>query len=112
MFVAALGNAQSRRLNNVFHGYSAVLDEELFGIEAFGVPVRHFQAERLAQQGLPGAEALDRTHAATGIGVVHLHLRQRVAVGYGVDPRVGGLDQVCRIIPVTPRLTGIKQCRV
>ena len=93
MFVAALGNAQPAGLDYVLHNNSAILDEQLLRIEAPGVPVRHFQAHGLAQQGLAGAQALRCAQAATGVGVVQLHLCQAVAVGEGVHPGIGGLDQ-------------------
>ena len=105
MFVAPVGNTQSSGLNNVFHGNAAVFDQQLFRVEALGIPARHFQPERLAQQGLPGAQAFVGAGPAAGVGVVHLHLRQAVVVADGIDPRVGRLDQVRRIIPVRSDLT-------
>lgn len=90
----------------MLHQISAIFDEQPLRIEALGVPVRHFQAQGLAQQGLAGAQALDGAHIAAGVGVVDLHLCQGVAVAEGVDPGVGGLDQVRRIIPVRSDLTG------
>ncbi|MNV87258.1 hypothetical protein D3C71_1813700 [compost metagenome] len=75
------------------HKVSAVLDKQLLGIKALGIPVRYFQPQCPAQQRLARAQAFDGPWLATGVGVVQLHLRQAVAVAVAVEPGVAGFDQ-------------------
>ncbi|MCY1457123.1 hypothetical protein D9M71_743840 [compost metagenome] len=58
MFIAPVGNAQTRGLDDVGGRLPDVFYQQHFMVEAFGVPYRHFQAQRLAEQGLPGTEFL------------------------------------------------------
>lgn len=112
VFVAAMGNPQARGLDDLRGAFADIVDEQALRVETAGVPVRHLQAQGAAEQGLAGAQLARRAFAAVRRRVELAHAGQGGVAGDAVQPGVAGLDQVCRIIPVTPRLTGIKQCRV
>ena len=105
MLVAPVGDAQTGGLDNPRRLFSDVIDPQAFGIETFCIPFTDFQAQRLAQQGLPRAQFVLRAGVALGIGVVELHLREAVWARQLVLPGVGRLDQVRGIIPVRSDLT-------
>ena len=73
VFVAAVGNAQARGLDNVRGRFAKVVDEQALRVEALGVPLRHFQAHGAAEQGLAVAQLAQRALAAVGGGVEPTH---------------------------------------
>lgn len=112
VLITAAGNAQARGLDNLHRGLADILDIQPRRVEALGIPHRHLQAQCLAQQGLAGAELLRGARTAVGMRIVQQHLCQAGRARGFIEPRIGRFDQDCRIIPVTPSLTGIQQCRV
>ena len=77
VFVAPLGNAKARALDDRVRLLANILDEQSLQIEAARIPVLYLQAECLAQQGLPCAQALRRTWSAEAVGIVALHGGER-----------------------------------
>ncbi|MCY1455882.1 hypothetical protein D9M71_730540 [compost metagenome] len=76
-------------------------------VEAFGVPHRHFQTQRLAEQGLPGAELLRRARVTLGIGIVQQHLCQAGRPAQFIHPRIGRLDQHGVTGPLGAEIKGV-----
>lgn len=56
LLVAAMGDAQASTLHDVRGGVVEVFNKQTLFIEGLRVPVRHFQAEGFAQQGLAIAQ--------------------------------------------------------
>ena len=106
VFVAALGNAQARALDDHMRSFADILDEQSLWVEAACIPVRYFQAQRLAQQRLPGAQTLDGAGLVEAAWVVALHRCQCIGAADGIDPGMRGFDQVRSIIPVRFDLAG------
>lgn len=106
VLVAALGNAQARALDDRVRPFADILDEQLLRVEATRIPVRYFQAQRFAQQCLPGAQTFGGAGLVEAAWVVALHCRQGIGAADGVDPGMRGLDQVRSIIPVRFDLAG------
>ncbi len=88
-----MGDAQSRGLNNLRGRRAGVFDQDQFMIETLGVPHRHLQPQRLAQQSLPGTEFLRRSRTPLSVRIVQQHLRQTRRPADFIDPRIGRFDQ-------------------
>lgn len=93
LFIAPSGDAQARALHYERRAFGNILDKQTLIIEALRVPLWHFQAERLAQQRLPGTEGFAAARSTQGIWVVGLHLRQAGGIRMLILPGVGRFDQ-------------------